>query len=136
VLDRADKIWNRACDSEWEPSQSGDRALQDVLRFHGLIRNGGLDFALEANLDAAPRAASGFRVLRAPALADVLDRAHGIASRAAVGAQFDVLHLDEDEAARLEALGNEYDEFLPTDSALDAIFRAYLAAKPEEFAPI
>jgi hypothetical protein len=133
LLDRADEIWNRACDSEWEPTRPGDHALRDVLRFHNRIRSGGFDFALDADLGAAPKAAAGFRVLQAPALADVLDQAHRIASRAGVDGEFDLLDLDEDDANRLDALGEEYDRLLPTDTALEAIFRRYLEAEPDEF---
>ena len=136
MLDRADEIWNRACDLEWKPTRAGDRALKDVIRFHGEIRNGGLDFALDADLEAAPRAAAGFRVLRAPALADVLDQAHRIASRAVIDGEFDVLDLDEHDATRLDALGEEYDRLLPIDTALEASFRRHLEAKPDEFEPI
>jgi hypothetical protein len=141
VLDRADQIWNRACDRacdlDWEPTRPGDRALRDVLQFHGLIRSGGLDYALDCDLEGATRAAAGFRVLQAVPLADLVERAHLVASRAAGdGGEFDIVDLNDDEIDQIGDLGEEYDERLPTDDALERIFRAYPADNPTDFEPI
>lgn len=137
MLDGADQIWNRACDLDWEPTRPGDRALRDVLLFHGLIRGGGLDYALDCDLKGATRAAAGFRFLQAVPLAEVLERAHLVASRAAGdGSEFDILDLNDDEIDQIGDLGEEYDERLPTDDALEWIFRTYLADNPADFEPI
>jgi hypothetical protein len=137
LLDRADKIWNRACDPEWQPTRPGDRSLHDVLRFHGLIRNGGLGYALDCDFEAAARAADGFRFLGAVELAEVIDAAHYVASRVANEAQdVDILDFTDHEVAQIEALGEKYDASLPTDDALDEVFRTYLAKHPEDFQPI
>ena len=58
MLDAADRIWSRACGYCWNPVREGDHALHDVLVFHGLVRNGGLDAALETGFDWVTRAAS------------------------------------------------------------------------------
>jgi Domain of unknown function (DUF4375) len=137
MLDAADRIWNRACDSDWNPVRRGDRALHDVLMFHGFIRNGGLDAALESGFGWAARAADGFRVLGSPELADLVARAHEIATRVVDEAgEVDVLDLRREELDEIHALDQRYADLLPSDDTLDRIFRAYLAAHPDDFEPL
>lgn len=134
VLDPAGRIWNRACDTEWNPVRPGDRALQDVLAFHGLIRQGGLDFALETGFERAVRAGEGFLVLGSSELAEVVARAHAVAARvAAKVGEFDVLDATREELGEIRALDQRYFDLLPSDETLDGLFREYLAAHPDDF---
>jgi hypothetical protein len=46
-LPDVDKIWNRACENEFPTPKIGDKALSDLLQFHGLSMNGGLHHGAE-----------------------------------------------------------------------------------------
>jgi hypothetical protein len=80
MLDDADRIWNRACDPFAEHSTVGDQALQEVLRVHGRVMNGGLASALEYNApDEIHRAVAGFQYLRLDDVALTLATAFDVA---------------------------------------------------------
>src|SRR5215210_7022838 len=53
LLDDADKVWNRATEPPGPAARPGDLALSAILRFHGLVMNGGLAYALEIGYDEA-----------------------------------------------------------------------------------
>jgi hypothetical protein len=57
-------VWNRACDYEFEPNRTGDRALKAAIQFDSLTCNGGLGHALDVLTDAEIRqAVEAFRHL-------------------------------------------------------------------------
>lgn len=135
---QADEIWNRACDLDFKPHLSGDKALHDVIFFHGEIMNGGLDFAIdEDGYEAAADAAAGYRVLGAPDLAKTLDESRAVVARIADAAgEVDIADLTDVEEEKLAALDERYSRLLPDDdSSLAKIFESYLAAHPEAFEP-
>jgi hypothetical protein len=83
------------------------------------------------------RAAHGFRVLGSSELAEVVTRAHAIAAQVAdkVG-EFDVLNATRGELDEIRALDQRYFDLLPSDEALERIFRDYLAAHPGDLEPL
>lgn len=93
--------------------------------------------ALEAGFGSAARAAEGFRVLGSLELAEVIARAEAIAARVAdeVG-EVDILDLAREELDEIQALDQRDADLLPSDDALDQIFRAYLAKHPDDFEPV
>jgi hypothetical protein len=53
-MDGTTRIWNRACDIDFEPSRPGGWALHATIGFHGALMNGGQRFAeLEEPFDEA-----------------------------------------------------------------------------------
>jgi hypothetical protein len=142
VLDDADRIWNRACDPFAEHSTVGDQALQDVLRVHGQVMNGGLASALEYNApDEIHRAVAGFRYLRLDDVALTLATAFDVAFPASAIADADARgdHLDalgDDVHERLERLEDSYNAAVPRDAVLEAAFRERLHESPGDFAPL
>ena len=137
VADLTDELWDRALDCDFEPTREGDQALKAVLQFHGLVRNGGMDYALDTDFDKAAQAAEGLRRFGATELAEAVSRAREIVSR--VGSttdDVDILDLSEDEGAELRRLNDRYGELLPTDGALEEIVRRYVETDPDAFEPL
>ena len=118
-MDDADLIWNRACNIglDYVPTLPGDRALCDILAFHGLSMNGGIAHAIEVvgpsgTLDAA----DGYRCLGSAELASLLDHALMLAAPGVhADGQFDMLDLDDETADALKAL----DKRRPDDMLYD-----------------
>jgi hypothetical protein len=132
MSDDADRIWHRACNPDYEPVRPGDRALYDVLAFHGLSMNGGVIQPLEVDFALATKAAAGYRHFGAEHLASLVDEAAELAGPAVDGdGNLDFFDLDADAVARLEAL----DARLPDDAELEEVFRRHLAEHPDEFDP-
>lgn len=129
-MDDADLIWNRACDPDYRPSRTGDRALQSILGFHGLSMNGGIAHALELDFAGSASVAEHYRLLGAHDLAGLVDEARVLAQPGLMAdGSFDALALDDKQGEELDAL----DTRLPSDSDIEALFRRYLAAHPEDF---
>jgi hypothetical protein len=129
----ADEIWNRACDTSFEPVRAGDSALAAVIGFHGLVMSGGLCHGLEVDLAQADRAAAGFRFLGAGDLGQLIDDACNVGATFAHDPDAD---LTDEQEARLAELERRYNELLPSDSRLVEIFSTYLAGHTDQFEPL
>jgi hypothetical protein len=135
-LNDASRVWNRAC-SDFEPQLPGDGALKAVLAFHGLVMNGGLEYAVDTDVEAAVPAVAGFRHLGADQLAEVVDRARVIVSRLGTSNdEVDVLDLSERELDELHQLDERYGELVPLDDALVKIFECHYSEHRAEYAPL
>jgi hypothetical protein len=131
-VDDADLIWNRACDTRQQPSRRGDAALHDIILFHSLSMNGGIAHALDVDFARSARVVDHYRLFGAEDLASLVEEARSLAaSGVAADGTFDSLALNDEQAEELDAL----DARLPDDSDLEALFRTYLDAHPEAFAP-
>jgi hypothetical protein len=135
-IDPFDEIWNRALDEDFEASRPGDQALRNVLKFHGLVMGGGLDYAVDVDYQAAGGAADGLRTLGVADLAEVAARAHAIAARVG-GDDVEVLdELTEAEIDELQTLDARYDELVPSDSSLEEHARKHYDANPDAYDPL
>lgn len=129
-MEAADLIWNRAALEHGGTTPGiGDRALADVLSFHGLAMNSGvLDAVERTSGEDHARIEAAFRWFGLEAVTDLLASVHRDIEAGAL-----------DELARAEALevsaDREYQAILPTDEALASVFRHRLAAEPSAFAP-
>ena len=121
-----DLVWNRACESfSEEPLRTGDLALRDLIRAHGLICNGGVFHAFDCltapQLEAAM---SGYRFFGLDQAAKLLLQARKLPD-------------ETDEVGDYEAaMDAEYAKYIPDDSELGDRFRRHFAAKPSDFAPL
>lgn len=117
-LSKPDRIWNRAAlESGGEHPLEGDRALTDLLFFHGMAMNGGLGHAFDVLSDREISAAiEGFRFFGFSKIAQFLER---------------VATLPEEEQEKLSA---NYE--VSSDSQLIDAFTAVLLSRPEAFAQI
>jgi Domain of unknown function (DUF4375) len=132
----ADQIWNRALDLDYEPQRRGDRALADVLGFHSLAMNGGFSHSLEVDLAQATRAVEGFRLFGQDSAARLIDRACAVVARLVdPDRPLDLLDLPETAQAELDQLDAAYCEEID-DEAVQRCFTDYLAAHPNDFAPL
>lgn len=77
-----DHIWNRAAlENGGSAPREGDRALAALLRFHGLVMNGGVHHATEALSEDERRAAAArFRFFQLHEIADLLEHATVVVS--------------------------------------------------------
>jgi hypothetical protein len=129
-MDDADEIWNRAVAGGGVAPGLGDRALFDVLRLHSLAMNSGLLDAIERLSDVELVAAdAGYRWLGLAAAADVVA---SVRDQIASGA------LDDDDRAEAleQSADDDYGEFIPTDSVIEAAFRVELERQPTAFAKL
>ncbi len=128
-MDAADLIWNRAALEQGGSSPgAGDRALADVLAFHGLAMSGGVLDAIERTSAAdLARIGAAFRWFGLEAVDDLL---------ASVRRDIQAGALDElDRAEALElTVDADYQAILPSDEALQMVFRRRLDADPSAFA--
>lgn len=117
-LSKADQVWNRAAmESGGDDPLEGDRALSDLLLFHGMVMNGGLGHAFDVLSDREVSAAiDGFKFFGFFEIAQFLER---------VGT------FSEEEQERLST---EYE--LASDAQLIDAFNAVLRKSPEAFAEI
>jgi hypothetical protein len=137
VADLAWDLWDRALDENFKPRRNGDRALRNALRFHNLVRSGGLAYAIDTDYESAALAAAGLRLLGALETAQIIAQAQGIAGRLGrTSDEVDILKLTDGEADELERLNDRYSERLPTDDDLLAVLRRYLKSNPEAFEPL
>ena len=121
---KADKIWNRACLREFSNPGPGDRALGDLLLFHGLAMNGGVLHAIECcSADELRKAAAGYAFYGFAGVEPLIERGRIGFARG-----------DETELDRLEAeLDRAYEALIPTDQALADAFELHFAAHPEGY---
>jgi hypothetical protein len=127
------RIWNRACMESPRGSltQPGDRALADMMLFHGLAMNGGVLHALEVlSVDERRAALRGFRYFGLEATAVAIEE---VADRW-VSTDHWLSTLSDDEARDLEVEAN--DRYGDTDSVLEQAFRSRYNDEPEAFAPL
>jgi hypothetical protein len=128
-VEAADLIWNRAALERGGTTPGvGDRALADVLAFHGLVMSGGvLDVMERVPAGDQVRIGAAFRWFGLEAVDDLLAFVRREVKAGAL-----------DELARAEALevaaDRAYQAILPTDDALVAAFRHRLADDPGAFA--
>ena len=120
----ADKIWNRACEGGGDFPLGGDRALADLLLFHGLAMNGGVLHATEClSSDQLNQAKNGYRYFGYELISDLLVEAE----EAARNSQ-DLDDLDVDFDARYAAR-------IPDDETLVRSFENHLGANDQAYAP-
>jgi hypothetical protein len=134
TLDQGWEIWDRACDVGFRPTRRGDQALQTAIAFHGLVMNGGLDYAMDTDFELGRDAVSAFRYLDLPAVAATIEEAVSLVSRlGASNDEIDILELTDAEGSRLQELSERYEA---SDSDLEAAFRRRLSEDPEDFEPL
>jgi hypothetical protein len=110
-------VWNRACDYDFQPSRTGDRALKAAIAFDGLTGNGGLGHTLDVLTDKEVReAVAAFRHLGLGEAARLVERARGLP-----------------EEGR-EALTDRYYD-LAADK-LEAAFQRHHREHPAEYEPV
>jgi hypothetical protein len=128
-VDAADLIWNRAALEQGGSSPgAGDRALADVLAFHGLAMSGGVLDAIERTSAAElARIGAAFRWFGLEAVDDLLASVRRDIQAGALD------ELDRAEVLELTADAN-YQAILPSDETLQMIFRRRLDADPSAFA--
>jgi hypothetical protein len=115
LLSEADRVWNRACDYDFQPSLSGDRALKQAISFDGLTNNGGLAHSLDVvSNDDARAAIAAFRHFGLAETAGLIERALTL----------------PDEGER-EALTERYDAL--TETLLQAAFEQHYREHPDEY---
>lgn len=124
-LTDADQIWNRACAGDVLDLFAGDRALADLLAFHGSAMNGGV---LDASENFEPtdlrNAEFGYRFFDLVEIADLINEAVSSSKT-------------DDELEQWEAeLDARYNAVIPDDSALVARFEMILRRRPWDFAPL
>ena len=117
-LSKADQVWNRAAmESGGDGPFEGDRALADLLLFHGMVMNGGFGHAFEVLSGREVSAAiDGFKFFGFFEIAQFLER---------------IRTLSEEEQERMST---EYE--LASDAQLIDSFNAVLRKSPEDFAQI
>ena len=115
-LSAADRVWNRACDYDFQPRRNGDRLLKAAIVFDGLTANGGLTLSLDTSRhNEALEAVTALHRFGLARAARVVERALAV----------------NDEQAR-EKMTDEYYE---AAASLDAAFARYYAEHPDEFDP-
>lgn len=124
-----DDIWDRAIGYVEEPTAPGDRALRDVLTFHGTVMNGGLLNAVESYLDdeeyPLDRVVQGYTYLGLVQTAEVITegRERFLAADRSSLEELEALELDLDPRYEVE------------DEDLASQLAAKVAAHPGHFAP-
>jgi len=129
-MDAADPIWNRAAlEKGGNSREAGDRALADVLAFHGLAMSGGVLDAIERT-SVSDQATIG-AAFRWFGLEPVDDLLASVRRDIEAGALDD---LDRAEALELAADRN-YRAIVRSDEVLVSAFRQRLRDDPSAFAP-
>lgn len=127
-MEAADLIWNRAALEGGGTSPGvGDRALADLLAFHGLAMSGGvLDAVERTSVPDLARIGATFRWFGLETIAILL---------ASVRREILAGVLDElDQAEALElAADRDYQAILPSDESLATAFRRRLEEDPSAF---
>jgi len=130
-VEAADLIWNRAARERGGTSPGvGDRALADMLAFHGLVMSGGfLDATERTSAEDQARIGEAFRWFGLEAVNDLL---------ASVRREIEAGVLDElDQTEALElAVDRDYEAIVPSDESLLAGFRRRLEDDPSAFASV
>jgi len=123
TIDPRTTIWNRAAMSAGGATPGfGDQALSAVVRFHGMLMNGGIDHALDVLTDPDIQAAAeGFHYLGADNVRNLLLHAH---RQTATDDDFE------------DQFDDAYTQLIPSDERLADLFHDQLAAAPQDFAPI
>lgn len=130
-MDAADLIWNRAALEKGGISPGvGDRALADVLAFHGLAMSGGV-------LDAVERtSAPGQARIGAAFCWFGLEPVDSLLASVRRDIEADALE-DLDRAEALEqAADRDYRALVPSDEVLATAFRRRLDDDPDAFARV
>ncbi len=125
----ADEVWNRALEYEKNLSAQGDRALRDLLTFHGSVQNGGLvdavaNYAEDAEFPVV-RVIDAYRYFGMEAMAALISEC--LEEHLAVGEE------DWDAAERLELRFDP--QYTVDDEDLTAPLRNLVATSPGDFAP-
>jgi hypothetical protein len=124
-LTEADMIWNRACGEDPLRSLSGDRALADLLRAHGLAMNGGVLHAVEClTASELSDAGAGYRYYGLDGVASLLSHARKI------------FETDHDLESHEQELDRQYAAMIPSDSSLVERFEQRLKSNPSEYAAL
>ena len=129
-MDAADLIWNRAAlENGGMYPNAGDRALADVLAFHGLAMSGGVLDAVERTPAADQgRIGAAFRWFGL----ESVDRLVASVRRDIEASALD----DTNQAETLEqAADRDYHAIVPSDDVLATAFRGRLSDDPSAFAP-
>jgi hypothetical protein len=128
-VDTADLIWNRATLEKGGTSPGvGDRALADVLAFHGLAKNGGVLDAIErTSAEDQARIGQAFQWFGLESVDHLLASVRRDIEAGALD------ELDRGEALELAA-DRDYQAIVPSDEALVTAFRRRLDDDPGAFA--
>ncbi|MBK1884517.1 hypothetical protein JIN85_19025 [Luteolibacter pohnpeiensis] len=123
-LSQTDTIWNRACSGGISEARSGDRALANLLRAHGLTINGGVLHAVECLTEIElNEAEAGYRFYGLDSISSMLSRAKGI------------LISGEDTEDYESVLDEEYYEKIPDDDFLVGTFENHFRSNPSAYEP-
>jgi hypothetical protein len=129
LVDAADLIWNRAAlEKGGATPDVGDRALADMLAFHGLVMSGGVLDAIEQTSEPdLARIGAAFRWFGLESVVNLLAPVHRDIQAGALD------ELDRAEALELAA-DRDYQAILPSDEALQTVLRGRLDDDPSAFA--
>ena len=128
-VDAAEVVWNRAAlENGGSSPATGDRALADMLAFHGLVMSGGLLNAVELTpVQEQARISAAFQWFGLESITDLIT---------SVRQEIEAGVLDEPgQAEVLELTANrDYQAILPSDDVLLAVFQRRLNDDPSAFA--
>ncbi|MBC7755400.1 MAG: hypothetical protein H7Z20_01925 [Bdellovibrio sp.] len=112
-------IWNPAAlESGGSSPKDGDTALADLLLFHGLAMNGGVEHAIDIlSLNEFGAALNGFRFFELGEVAAVLENAKGASD------------------STLDEIDELYNQMIPLDDTLYQVFERKLATSQDLFSP-
>ena len=125
----ADEVWNRAMEYERGLAAQGDRALRDLLTFHGSVQNGGLvdavgNYAEDLEFPLA-RVIDGYRYFGMDGVAALISEC--AEERGAFG---------EGDWDAMERLELRFDpQYTLDDEDLTDSLRGRLSASPADFEP-
>jgi hypothetical protein len=125
-----DRTWNAACQlpssAAAEHDLEGDRTLRQVVSFHGLVMNGGLEHAISDGPGLHRQALAGYRLFGLEAVADIVERGIDLV-------EHPMSDLEALDSAH-EELDDLYSELLPSDSVLVSAVQRYWEEHRDQFA--
>jgi len=125
VLSIADRIWNRACLEVVSSLGAGDIALAAMVRFDGVVQNGGFIHAVGVfSPEELAGAKAGFRYFDFEEVAQLIAEA-----------QF-IISVSGELTPSGEDLDRRYATMTISGSDLQARFKETFARSPSEFAPV
>lgn len=113
-------IWNRAAlESGGSSPKNGDKALADLLLFHGLAMNGGVEHAIDViSINEFGAALNGFRFFELSEVASVLEKATGASD------------------STLDKIDEMYNQMTPLDDTLYQAFERKFVISQDLFSPV
>jgi hypothetical protein len=127
-----DLTWNAACglptSAPAEHDLEGDRTLRQVLSFHSLVMNGGLEHAISDGPGIHHQAPAGYRQFGLEAVADLVERGIDLVEHPPSDLTNEALDSAHEE------LDDLYSELLPSDEVLVVAVRRYWDEHTDQFA--